>query len=89
MHLAAKAALKKRYQSKLTVDFEVPKGLSVRDYDFRWVDPAELDRKVLEDIVWVRERYAQIGKAEPTDEEIIWWYDAEAFDDGGGVGIAL
>jgi hypothetical protein len=90
MHVAAKLALKRRYQSKLTVDFQVPEGLSVRDYDFRWVDEEDLDRKVLHDIVWVRERYAQIGKGEPSDEDIIWWYDAEGFlDDGSGVGIAL
>jgi len=89
MHVSAKAALKKRYQSKLTVDFEVPHGLSVRDYDFRWVDADELDRKVLEDIVWVRERYAQIGKDQPSNEEIIWWYNAEAFDERKHIGVAL
>jgi hypothetical protein len=89
MHLHAKAALKKRYQSKFTVEFEIPQGLSIRDYDFRWVDDKELDRKVLEDIIWVRERFNQVGKPEPTDEEIVWWYDAGKFDNGKSVGIAL
>lgn len=84
MHVRAKEALKRRYQSKITVDFEVPKGLSARDYDFRWVDPEEMDRKIMEDLIWVRERFCQSGREEPTDVEIIWWYDAGKFDNEGG-----
>lgn len=62
----------------------------MRDYDFRWVDAEEMDRKVLEDIVWIRARYAQIGKEEPTDEQIIWWYDAQDFVDGvESIGVDL
>lgn len=44
-----------------------------------WASEEELERKVLADIVWVRERYFQAKREEPTDSEIVWWYDAEVF----------
>jgi hypothetical protein len=47
-----------------------------------WVKPGELEQRVLEDIIWVRERYAFARKGEPTDEDITFFYDAGAFDDG-------
>ncbi|KAI6250551.1 hypothetical protein HI914_01454 [Erysiphe necator] len=81
IHSRARKTLKKRYQSKFTLDFNPPRGLTPRAYDFLWVDEEELDRKVLDDIVWVRQRYAQARKLEPTDQDIIWWYDANDFDD--------
>ncbi|RKF60374.1 hypothetical protein OnM2_051056 [Erysiphe neolycopersici] len=77
----ARKILKRRYQSKFTLDFNPPRGLTPRAYDFLWVDEEELDRKVLDDIVWVRQRYAQARKMEPSDQDIIWWYDAEDMDD--------
>ncbi|POS86593.1 hypothetical protein EPUL_003627 [Erysiphe pulchra] len=77
----ARKILKKRYQSKFTLDFNPPRGLTPRAYDFLWVDEEELDRKVLDDIVWVRQRYAQARKMEPSDQDIIWWYDAKDIDD--------
>ncbi len=40
-----------------------------------------LEAKVLEDIMFVRERFAFAGQDEPTDKDIIRWYDAEAFDE--------
>lgn len=63
-------------------------GASIRrEYGFRtgtetatWCNAAQLDLKVLEDIVWVRERFAQAKQEEPTDDDIIRWYDAEQFD---------
>jgi hypothetical protein len=87
MHTQAKAALKKRYQSKFTIDFTPPTGASNSEYDFMWVEASELENRVLSDVVWVRERFAYAGKDEPTDEEIIWWFDAGAFDDEGDVDI--
>jgi hypothetical protein len=81
LHTKATQALKKRYQSKFTLDFEPHEGVNLRDYDFLWVNSAELDTKVLEDIIWVRERFAYAKKEEPTDDEIIWWYDAGSFDE--------
>jgi hypothetical protein len=54
LHLNARATLIKRYQSKFTLDFEIPEGVNPRDYDFIWVKKGELEKKVLEDIIWVR-----------------------------------
>jgi hypothetical protein len=82
LHNKAKEALKKRYQSKFTFDFEPHEGANKRDYDFLWVKTGELDMKILDDIIWVRERFAHARKEEPTDDEIIWWYDAGRFDEG-------
>ncbi|KAE8449380.1 hypothetical protein EG329_008281 [Mollisiaceae sp. DMI_Dod_QoI] len=80
LHKRARDALKRRYQSKFTVEFQPPPGVSLREYDFIWCDEGDLDMKVLQDVVWVRERYAQAKQGEPTDEDIIRWYDAERFD---------
>lgn len=77
MHRLAKSVLRHRYTTKFTLDFEPPKGVSRREYDFIWVTPEELDRKVMEDIVWVRERYAQAGRDEPDCNDIIFWYTEE------------
>ena len=77
MHRLAKSVLKHRYTTKFTLDFEPPKGVSRREYDFIWVTPEELERKVLEDIVWVRERYAQAGREEPDCNDVIFWYQEE------------
>lgn len=80
IHKVAREVLKRRYQSKFTLDFEPAPGASLRDYDFLWVSAAELERKVVEDIVWVRERYAQANKEEPSDEDVIFWYTEEDED---------
>jgi hypothetical protein len=80
LHVRARKALKARYESKFTIDFEPPEGVNVRDYHFLWCDEDELDLKVSRDIVWVRQRFLQAKRGEPTDEEIIHWYDAEKFD---------
>lgn len=80
LHRRAREALKRRYQSKFTIDFTPPLGVDVREYDFIWCDEEELDLKVLRDIIWVRERFAQAKRGEPSDECIIHWYDAEKFD---------
>ncbi|KAG4431826.1 hypothetical protein IFR05_012688 [Cadophora sp. M221] len=77
MHRLAKSVLKHRYTTKFTLDFEPPKGVSRRDYDFIWATPEELDRKVMEDIIWVRERYAQAGRDEPDCNDVIFWYSEE------------
>ncbi|KAK0108619.1 hypothetical protein ONS95_003414 [Cadophora gregata] len=77
MHRLAKSVLKHRYTTKFTLDFEPPKGVSRHEYDFIWVTPEELERKVMEDIVWVRERYAQAGRDEPDCNDIIFWYTEE------------
>ncbi|KUJ19029.1 uncharacterized protein LY89DRAFT_667711 [Mollisia scopiformis] len=82
LHMRAREALKRRYESKFTIDFDPPAGITAREYNFMWCDEGELDLKVLQDIVWVRERYAQARKGEPTDEDVIRWYDAERFDVG-------
>lgn len=37
----------------------------------------ELERKVLADIVWVRERYAQAGQAEPSDADLVRWFGGD------------
>jgi hypothetical protein len=87
MHTRAKAALKKRYQSKFIIDFTPPTGASKSEYDFMWAEASELENRVLSDVVWVRERFAYAGKDEPTDEEIIWWFNAGAFGDEGDVDI--
>jgi hypothetical protein len=80
LHAHAREVLKKRYQSKFTFDFIPREGVSLRDYDFLWVKAGDLEEKILEDIIWVRERFAYARKDEPTDEEIIFWYNAGAFD---------
>jgi len=83
MHVKARAALMKRYQSKFKLDFEPVGGTNVRDYDFLWVQHGELERRVMEDIIWVRERFAYARKEEPGDDDIIWWFDAENFAEEG------
>jgi hypothetical protein len=80
LHAHARQVLKERYQSKFTFDFVPRVGVNLRDYNFLWVKTGDLEKKVLEDIIWVRERFAYARKDEPTDEEIIFWYDARAFD---------
>jgi hypothetical protein len=87
MHTRAKVALKKRYQSKFTIDFTPPTRASKSEYDFIWVEGSELESRVLSDVIWVRERFAYAGKDEPTDEEIMWWFDAGGFNDEGDVDI--
>lgn len=97
LHKRAREALKRRYLSKFTQEGALRSdnddvsgvcGASIRrEYGFRtetgtWCNAAQLDLKVLEDIVWVRERFAQAKQEEPTDGDIIRWYDAEQFDVG-------
>ncbi|CZT11327.1 uncharacterized protein RAG0_15499 [Rhynchosporium agropyri] len=77
IHKLARSVLKHRYTTKFTLDFEPPPGVNRHEYDFIWVTPEELDRKVLEDIVWVRERYAQAGREEPDCNDVIFWYSEE------------
>jgi len=48
-----------------------------KDYDWIWVSEEELERKVLADIVWVRERYMQAGQAEPSDADLVRWYEGD------------
>ena len=85
LHSYARKVLLRRYQSKFTfpADF-IPYGstANVNEYRFLWVKPGELEDKVLEDIIWVRERFAYARKEEPTDADLIRWYEAELFDDG-------
>ncbi|KAL2060319.1 hypothetical protein VTL71DRAFT_9714 [Oculimacula yallundae] len=76
-HRLAKSVLRHRYTTKFTLDFEPPTGVNRHDYDFIWATPEELDRKVMEDIIWVRERYAQAGREEPDCNDIIFWYSEE------------
>lgn len=79
MHAKARLALTNKYKSKFTIDFELAEGQSMDDYHFVWASEEDLKKKVLDDVVWVRERYAQAGKDEPTDDELIAWYDAEKY----------
>ena len=95
LHKRAREALKRRYLSKFTEEGDLRSdsdnvsnvcGASIRrEYGFKaergkWCNAAQLDLKVLEDIVWVRERFLQAKQEEPTDEDIIRFYDAEQFD---------
>jgi len=82
MHAHAKEVLTKHYQSKFKLGFDIKKldGINPRTFDHIWVDPEELQWRVLGDIVWVRERYHQAKMGEPSDEDIIWWFDAGRFD---------
>ncbi|KAE9381958.1 hypothetical protein N431DRAFT_320867, partial [Stipitochalara longipes BDJ] len=84
LHLLARKVLLKRYQSKFTlpIDFIPHGGATIKNYEFLWVKPGELEKKVLEDIIWVRERFAYARRDEPTDTDIIYWYDADLFDEG-------
>lgn len=77
IHARARKILRERYQSKFTFGPDSTKGITPRAYSVVWVDEEELDRKVLYDIIWVRQRYAQAQRKEPNDEDIIWWYDAK------------
>ncbi|KAK2623930.1 hypothetical protein QTJ16_006564 [Diplocarpon rosae] len=71
----AKCVLKHRYTTKFDMDgFEFAPGVLRREYYFIWASDEELDRKVMEDVIWVRERYAQAGKGEPDDNDVISWY---------------
>lgn len=70
------------WQHQCPANFDSLGGTTILDYVFLWVQPGELEKKVLEDIVWVRECFAYARKSEPTDEDIIHWYDAQCFDDG-------
>ncbi|PBP27715.1 hypothetical protein BUE80_DR001234 [Diplocarpon rosae] len=71
----AKCVLKHRYTTKFDMDgFEFAPGVLRREYYFIWASDEELDRKVMEDVIWVRERYAQAGKEEPDDNDVISWY---------------
>ncbi len=45
--------------------FEPPPGVSRRAYHFLWATEEQLDAKVMDDIVWVRERFAQARQSEP------------------------
>lgn len=82
IHAGARKVLKERYQSKFTFSRDSTKDLTTRAYDVVWVDDEELNRKVLYDIIWVRQRYAQAKKKEPNDQDIIWWYDAKDYYSG-------
>ncbi|TVY35422.1 hypothetical protein LOCC1_G008266 [Lachnellula occidentalis] len=75
LHIRAKALLKQRYRSKFNFDFTFKEGLDRKDYDWMWVSEEELERKVLADIVWVRERYAQAVQGEPSDEDLVRWFE--------------
>lgn len=82
IHARARKVLKERYQSKFTFGRDSTKDLTQRVYDVVWVDEEELDRKVLYDIIWVRQRYAQAKRKEPNDQDILWWYDAKDYYNG-------
>ncbi|EKD20669.1 hypothetical protein MBM_01351 [Drepanopeziza brunnea f. sp. 'multigermtubi' MB_m1] len=74
VHLA-RSVLKHRYTTKFEMEgFEPAKGRLRSDYYFMWASDEELERKVMEDIIWVRERYAQAGREEPDDNAVIAWY---------------
>jgi hypothetical protein len=47
-----------------------------------YLDFQDLKRRVLHDIVWIRERFHHAKLREPSDEDIIWWFDAGGFDEG-------
>lgn len=71
----AKSVLKHRYTTKFDMEgFEPAEGRLRCDYYFMWASDEELNRKVMEDIIWVRERYAQAGREEPDDNAVISWY---------------
>ncbi|KAN0122013.1 hypothetical protein V8E51_000339 [Hyaloscypha variabilis] len=86
LHLRARKALLERYSSKFTLPANFIAhgggGKTIKDYEFLWAKPGELEKKVLEDIIWVRRRFAYARRDEPTDEDLIKWYDAEFFDEG-------
>ena len=52
-----------------------------------WIKKGDLEKRVTEDILWVRERFAYAGKEEPTDEDIMWWFDVQASDKSGTLGV--
>lgn len=81
LHAHAREVLLKRYKSKFTFDFLPHNNQDMTTYEFIWAGKGVLEEKVLEDIMFVRERFAYAGKDEPTDQDLIRWYDAEAFDD--------
>ncbi|KAI9048267.1 hypothetical protein LZ554_008062 [Drepanopeziza brunnea f. sp. 'monogermtubi'] len=71
----ARSVLKHRYTTKFDMEgFEPAQGRLRSDYYFMWASDEELERKVMEDIIWVRERYAQAGREEPDDNAVIAWY---------------
>ncbi len=80
MHARARIALTARYQSKFSVNFEPAPGHAVHEYAFLWSSAAELERRVLGDIIWARERYAQAKMDEPTDMHLIEFFDAQDYD---------
>ena len=80
LHAHARQVLLKRYKSKFTYEFNPHNNQDMSTYEFIWAGKGVLEAKVLEDIMFVRERFAFAGKNEPTDKELIHWYDAEAFD---------
>jgi hypothetical protein len=81
LHAHAREVLLKRYKSKFIFDFLPHNNQDMTTYEFIWAGKDVLEAKVLEDIMFVRERFAFAGKDEPTDKDLIRWYDAEAFDE--------
>lgn len=91
LHYYARKVLLRRYQSKFTLPADFIRHCSattanVDEYKFLWVKPGEVEKKVLEDIIWVRERFAYARMDEPTDCDLIRWYNAELFDDESEAG---
>ena len=92
MHIKARKALTRRYQSKVrtimadSIKMIAHFGEGPDAYDTMWIHKKEMPRRVLNDIIWVRERYYYACRGEPTDEDIIWWFDAEKIvEDEDGV----
>lgn len=69
--------LKDRYRSKFEFDFTFKEGWERKDYDWIWVTKEELERKVVEDVVWVRKRYFQAGRLEPGDVDLVRWFEGD------------
>lgn len=81
-HPRAARVLKKRYEEKFALSFDLKKypGLNVGGLDNGVMSQEDLEKRVLGDITWIRDRYRYANLEEPTDRDIIWWYDAESYD---------
>ena len=40
------------------------------------IEPRIIEEKVSFDINWLTDKWRHVGRGEPSDEEIIWFYDA-------------
>ncbi|KAH8603032.1 hypothetical protein B0O99DRAFT_18318 [Bisporella sp. PMI_857] len=86
MHNRAKIALTRKYLSKfqhLNQGVGAKLGHTGRNFGRHWINRPTLELRVLSDILWARERYEEYyGMGEPSDEDIIAFFDAQEFDDG-------